>query len=182
MHPNPHKFLSFIFSLVPGAGHMYIGLMKRGASLMIAFFSCIAATVFFGRLPLFSTIFSLSIPVAWFVSFFDFWRYPRMNPDEKSLVEDDFFFGNSKIKLPQGPLMRKVRIVIGILLILAGAQTLYAQFISRYLWVWFNSNNVINFFQSLPSLIGALLIITIGLLLIFWKARQIKQEARYDEE
>jgi len=33
--------LTFLFSFLPGAGHMYLGLMRRGLELMAAFFACI---------------------------------------------------------------------------------------------------------------------------------------------
>ena len=32
------SFLTFCFSMLPGAGEMYLGFMKRGASLMTLFF------------------------------------------------------------------------------------------------------------------------------------------------
>lgn len=36
------KGLVFLFSLMPGAGHMYIGMMNRGTQLMAAFFLVLA--------------------------------------------------------------------------------------------------------------------------------------------
>ena len=38
MKKEKSKFLTFCFSLLPGAGHMYMGFMKMGLSLMAAFF------------------------------------------------------------------------------------------------------------------------------------------------
>ncbi len=32
------KFLTFVFSMLPGAGHMYMGFMNMGVSFMSAFF------------------------------------------------------------------------------------------------------------------------------------------------
>lgn len=34
-------FLRFIFSLIPGAGEMYMGFMKQGVTLMVLFLSLI---------------------------------------------------------------------------------------------------------------------------------------------
>ena len=34
MKKQKGKFLLFVFSLCPGAGHMYMGLMKMGVSVM----------------------------------------------------------------------------------------------------------------------------------------------------
>ena len=154
---------------------MYFGLMKRGASIMAAFFGTIAAAAFFSSLGLFAYVFGLMIPVVWFIAFFDFWRYPRMSEEEKALVQDDFF-------VPQGTnflgaaAMRKVRVVAGILLILAGAYQLYRIFLWNFLYEFLHSQRVIYFFDRLPALLGGVAVIAIGLLLIFWKSRQIKAE------
>lgn len=63
---QPNRFLAFLFSLVPGAGHMYLGLMKRGLQLMLIF------AIFIGVLSLFNIgEFQLLVFVIWFYSFFD---------------------------------------------------------------------------------------------------------------
>ena len=41
MRRKKSKFLTFIFSLLPGAGEMYMGFMKMGVSLMAEFFGII---------------------------------------------------------------------------------------------------------------------------------------------
>jgi hypothetical protein len=35
------KFLTFLLSLIPGAGHMYLGLLNKGLSIMVIFFGLI---------------------------------------------------------------------------------------------------------------------------------------------
>ena len=178
-----NKFLLFMFSLIPGAGHMYIGLMKRGLSLMAAFFACIAATALFRGV--FSTLFALMIPIAWFASFFDFWRYPRMNEEERQAnMNDDFIFpGKRNFDLLNSSTMRKVRIVAGIVLIFAGLQSLYYSFFHQFIWNFITSDRLRELLWNIPSLFGAVAIIVVGLLLIFWKARQIKkEEVNRDEE
>ena len=32
------KFWTVVFSFLPGAGHMFMGFMKQGTSIMVAFF------------------------------------------------------------------------------------------------------------------------------------------------
>jgi len=60
------KMIATFLSIIPGAGHMYIGLQKRGLQLMAAFlFSIYIMDVL--RLSLFLFI----IPILWFYSFFD---------------------------------------------------------------------------------------------------------------
>jgi len=60
------KMIATFLSIVPGAGHMYLGLQKRGLQLMVAFFLCIYVMDVL-RL----SIFLFLIPIIWFYSFFD---------------------------------------------------------------------------------------------------------------
>lgn len=181
MHPHPNKFLMTLFSFVPGAAHMYLGLLRRGVSFMLGFALSIAGAGMFMRFDLLEYVFIIMIPVLWFVAFFDFWRYPRMAAEEKAGVKDDFLlpFG---MKFPQGAATRRVRLVGGILLVIAGAFQLYRTFLSDMLYMYLHSHRVIYFFDNLPTLLGGLTIIIVGLLLIFWKSRQLKKEGRHDAE
>lgn len=60
------KFWAFFFSLIPGAGHMYIGLQRKGVQLMVSFFLLITLCGWID-LPLIA----IFIPVLWFYSIFD---------------------------------------------------------------------------------------------------------------
>ena len=71
-----NKFLSFCFSMVPGMGQMYLGLMNTGILFMLGFIAVIWASVFFRQ-----EMFFLVLPVIWCVSFFDFWN-KRALPEE----------------------------------------------------------------------------------------------------
>lgn len=68
---SPSPVLVFLFSLLPGAGHMYMGFMRRGLQLMVLFFG----TIWLGSLSMplgFSDLLGmLAAPVVWFYSFFD---------------------------------------------------------------------------------------------------------------
>lgn len=60
--------LTFLFSLLPGAGHMYLGLMRRGLEIMLAFFASIfivADTLGLGEIGIPLTI------IIFFYSLFD---------------------------------------------------------------------------------------------------------------
>lgn len=63
---NKSKFFTFFFSLVPGVGHMYLGLMQRGLQFLVTFFGVIFLLVLtnLGELSLF-------LPVIWFYNLFD---------------------------------------------------------------------------------------------------------------
>ncbi|NLU50971.1 MAG: hypothetical protein GXX09_11330 [Syntrophomonadaceae bacterium] len=63
---NNRKIITVALSVVPGAGHMYLGLLKQGTQLMTAFFLILFLT---GWLDLGFMAFIL--PVIWFYSLFD---------------------------------------------------------------------------------------------------------------
>lgn len=65
--PPKSRFLSFVFSLIPGVGQMYLELMQRGLSIMILFFGAVALATIFGA----AEIMVLIGPVVFFYSMFD---------------------------------------------------------------------------------------------------------------
>lgn len=60
------KFNAMFFSIIPGAGHMYLNLPKQGIQLMSLFFLSIFISDWlnFG-------FFGVLAPIIWFYSFFD---------------------------------------------------------------------------------------------------------------
>ncbi|MCL5045443.1 MAG: hypothetical protein M1598_01300 [Actinobacteria bacterium] len=58
-------FWTFVLSFVPGVGHMYLDLMRRGLSLLIVFFGAIAVGT------ILQEIIPLVTPVIWFYGMFD---------------------------------------------------------------------------------------------------------------
>lgn len=64
MTRKKNRLITFLWSLIPGAGEMYLGFMKRGACIMGAFWGLLALA---GQLQL--EIFLLLSPVIWFYSF-----------------------------------------------------------------------------------------------------------------
>jgi len=73
------KFLTFMFTMLPGAGHMYLGLLRQGVQLMISFFLC-----FYLADWLKTSAFLVIAPIIWFYSFFD--SMNKVNSEEA--VED----------------------------------------------------------------------------------------------
>ncbi|MFC4404147.1 hypothetical protein [Gracilibacillus xinjiangensis] len=75
------KILATTLSIFPGAGHMYLGLQKRGLQLMAAFLLSIYILD-----VLHLTFFLFIIPIIWFYSFFD--ALQLANKYEEELLED----------------------------------------------------------------------------------------------
>jgi hypothetical protein len=74
MHKN--KFLTFLFSIIPGCGHMYLGYMKRGAEFMAMFAAAFYFMILFMNLwhrlfDTIGTIFVIMLPVIWLYQIFD---------------------------------------------------------------------------------------------------------------
>lgn len=81
-----NKFYTALLSIVPGAGHMYLGLMKKGLQFMFIFFSVIIIT------DLIYSARSLTILniVIWFYAFFDAY-HTRKKLESGKVVEEDLF-------------------------------------------------------------------------------------------
>lgn len=78
-------FWTFCFSLIPGAGEMYLGFMKRGVSMMCIFFGWLA---FCGTFHFDVGLFVL--PVVWFYSFFQVHNLVSLPDEEFYQQEDDY--------------------------------------------------------------------------------------------
>lgn len=60
------RTMGLLLAVVPGAAHMYLGLMKRGVQFMILFFGSIYILDILGL-----SLFLFLVPLIWFYAFFD---------------------------------------------------------------------------------------------------------------
>lgn len=67
MDGRKSPFVTFILSCLPGAGHMYLGLNKRGLQFMAAFFG----TIFLIDLVRIGPLMPFLLVIIWFYSMFD---------------------------------------------------------------------------------------------------------------
>ena len=109
------RFWSFILSLIPGVGYMYLGLMKRGVQTMVAFFGSIFVTSFIG----FEELMSLVVPVVIFYSIFDTQQLVK-KINEGIPVEDTPFWDIKNIPFNQKWLGYAL-IVIGFLALMSNS-------------------------------------------------------------
>ena len=90
------KLLTFCWSLIPGAGEMYLGFFKQGISLMAAFAVLLGIS---GFLQLsFLTFLS---PIVWFYSFFHTNNLNSLSDEEFYSLEDDYLIHFSDISSNQ---------------------------------------------------------------------------------
>ncbi|MGI5893107.1 MAG: hypothetical protein ACOX6P_00780 [Candidatus Merdivicinus sp.] len=161
------KGLAIIFGLMPGAGHMYLGKMKRGMTLMLLFWGSMALAMLLGIGAL-----TFAMPIVWFYAFFDNLNLISLTPEELKNAPDPFCFG-----LLEGVELKKIKIfetknvMLGWALIILGVIMLYNTFASSIVrslatlleslgastnWLW-------SIYYNIPQLVIAILIIVLGI-------------------
>ncbi len=121
------KLLTFLASLVPGLGYMYLGLIKKGIQAMVIFFLIEPLFRFIGL----GGVASIILIPLWFYLFFDTFNIARKLDRGEFVVDTDFIFSqyqnnkdNTKddtsrnIKDKSGLILGWALVIIGILSII----------------------------------------------------------------
>lgn len=170
------RLLTFFFSLLPGAGEMYLGFLKQGASIMTLFFGSMALSSFFN----FSTLLFFT-PVIWFFSFFNANNLNSLPDDEFYSIEDDYVIHPSIFYQKYEFVFRKHQKLFAYGFILLGICIIWNttfRFLYRFFREFFHLPElVLRFIQysanSLPQLLIGILIIVVGFSLIRNKRKEI---------
>lgn len=116
MNNQKNRFWTFCFSLVPGAGEMYLGLYKQGISLMIAFILLLVVPAMLTVSPL--CLFAIII---WFYSFLHTHNLRAMPLEEFCALEDDYIWSGVTPSVHWSGKMQKlvalVLVVLGVYLV-----------------------------------------------------------------
>lgn len=170
------KFLTFCFSLLPGAGHMYLGFMKQGISLMTLFCGTIFVSIYMNIGPL-----TLLLPIMFCYSFFDTINKNSLSDEDFYALEDaylfDLNFDNFKniIHGKFRPLIALALIIIGMQMLLSNLYSILLRALPDYI-----SSIIYNilypFIDRLPKLLIGLGIIAAGLSLIRGKKKNLGLE------
>lgn len=175
------RFLTFIFSLLPGAGEMYMGFMKMGLSLMAVFFGIIAAGGFFG-----SSAIMITAVVAWFYSFFHANNLYAMEDEEFYAMEDHYLFAFDKVEseVSGREFISRYRKIIAAVLLLIGISVLWNNLLDLLRWLLpeFMQDVLYQISYRLPQLILGIGIIAVGILLIRGKKQELLEETEEDED
>lgn len=182
-----NKILFFLFSLIPGVAHMYIGLVKRGLVIMLALVAG-AGLAMMADTP----AFLLVLPVLWFYSFFDARNKYHLPEDKLAKVQDDFlFFLNAMPEnVRSDPRFKKVASanvlkVGGIVAIIAGAYLIWDQIIVRVLSRLLSDTGAEILSQisyKLPQVAVAVILIVVGIKLISHKKRELERKNNEGED
>lgn len=176
MAHKKNRFWTFLFSLIPGAGEMYLGFMKQGISLMALFLGICAFCSFF-RFD--AGLFIL--PIVWCYSFFHVHNLNGLTDEEFEQVEDDYL-----IHMPEHTelwLTRKKQMILAWVCIITGIYALWRVLLDM-LWELIPSiyYQTIYFLSDLlPQVVLSILLIAVGIHLIRGKKAQLDSEESEDE-
>lgn len=172
------KLLTFFFSLLPGAGEMYLGFLKQGVSIMTLFFGAISISSFlnFGSLLFFT-------PIIWFYSFFNANNLNSLPDDEFYSIEDDYVIHPSILCHKYGYTVKKYQSLCALGLIVIGISVLWNNvfgFLFRFLRDFLNIPDSVLYFirhiaNSLPQIVVGIAIIILGFSLIRGKKKGLDQ-------
>lgn len=168
------KFLTFLFSLVPGCGQMYLGFMRRGVSLMLIFSLPIAVAAMFNM-----AIFSIISIIAWFFSFFDALNLNSMDPALFVTLQDDYLLNN----LRMSPFVQRINLpkVVGGALVLVGLTALWNTFAGDlFSWLYNTNPEAYNLLytvvRAIPRVVLAVFVVVLGIRLISGKRTELLEE------
>ena len=172
MTKQRNKFLNFWFSLIPGFGQMFLGFMKRGATLMFYFAASLAISIATDLL-----VFLIPMIITCAYSFFDAINLNGMPPEKFAEIEDGYLVP-SKIGAINN---RKVAKYTGIALIVIGLLAMWSM-LSDYLLVnLYETNNALynflyNVNRAVPLVAVCVIMIIVGIKLIMGKKKEVEQQ------
>lgn len=181
MTKKKNGFLTFIFSLLPGAGEMYMGFMKMGFSLMAVFFALIGLGGFFG-----SSVVVIASVVVWFYSFFHANNLRAMDDEEFYALEDHFLFSFDKIgeEVSGKEFIGRYRKVIALVLVFFGVSILWNNMLDFLYWLLPETMMEVVYQVSyrIPQLVLGIGIIAVGVLLIRGKKQELIEDMETEGE
>lgn len=171
MRMKRNKFVTFIFSLIPGAGHMFMGFMKMGVSLMAAATLIIFLASWLNISPLL-----FLLPILWFYSFFDCINKRYSTDEEFAGFEDKYLFTIDKLLASGDQIFKRRRLMAGILLLLLGAYLIWNNLMYGMGRYGLFSNEMyykLRTFTSIaPQFIVGVIIIVIGVKLVLGRRKE----------
>jgi len=166
------KFLNFFVSMMPGAGQMYLGFLKRGVSIMLYFFASIAI-IFISRIE---EIAFISVVIAFF-AFFDSISLNGMPPEAFAQKRDGYLaldsIGFPLIKKEKTPIyFGWFLVIVGLIavwsIVVPSAIDSVYQNEALYYTLW-------NIYHLTPRVVVCLIAIIGGFTLIGKKKKAIKK-------
>lgn len=179
MQKKKSRFWLFVWSLIPGAGEMFLGFMKMGVSLMLGF----AVLVIVAGMLNLETLFFIPM-VMYAYCFFHANNLGILNDEEFYAVQDRYLLGLDGLNSIEGMqvrLSRKYRKIAAVVLIFLGVVMLWDQIFSWLLEAFGHDNyylSRISYFMRYEffRIVFAIVVIWIGCRLIRGKKVEYIEE------
>ena len=173
MQKQKRGFWLFIFSLIPGAGEMYMGFKKQGISIMLLFWGVFAVGSCTGMDWLI-----FLIPIIWFYSFFNVHNLKSLSEEEFYSVEDSYVLHMDKLLGDVNTLLSHHRKLTAIILIVFGASILWNNLVDFFYMILpgYLAEVLGSFAYHLPQLVIAVAIIFAGIYILTRKKDALDKE------
>lgn len=173
MTKQKRGFWLFIFSLIPGAGELYMGFQKKGLSLMLLWWGCVAGC----SLLVFDAILFL-LPIIWFYSFFQVHNLKSLSEEEFHSVEDKFLLPTEGFINDKKAFVKQYRNIIAVILIVLGISGVWdiATVWLRTLLPENTYDYIEKFGAQLPTIAISIIMIAIGVKLIKGKKEELAND------
>ena len=173
MQKQKRGFWLFIFSLIPGAGEMYMGFKKQGLSIMLMFWGVFAVGSCTGMDWLI-----FLIPIIWFYSFFNVHNLKSLSEEEFYSIEDSYVLHMDELTGDISSLLKHHRNLTAILLIFLGASILWNNLMDFLYMILpgYLADIIGRFTYHLPQLVIAVAIIFAGIYILTRKKDALDEE------
>ena len=173
MQKQKRGFWLFIFSLIPGAGEMYMGFKKQGISIMLLFWGVFAVGSCTGMDWLI-----FLIPIIWFYSFFNVHNLKSLSEEEFYSVEDSYVLHMDKLLGDVDTLLSHHRKLTAIILIVFGASILWNNLVDFFYMILpgYLAEVLGSLAYHLPQLVIAVAIIFAGIYILTRKKDALDKE------
>lgn len=179
MTKKKNRFWTFCFSLIPGAGEMYMGFMKMGISLMSLFILVLFLAISLNM----GTLILIDV-VVWFYSFFHVHNLRAMDDEDFYVLEDHFLFQNSEInldlKLFSESFLKRYQKIIGIALVAWGISIIWKNIWSEIAHLFWDEIEMVihGISYRMPQMVLAGLVVWAGVLMICGKKKELYEDAK----
>ena len=173
MQKQKRGFWLFIFSLIPGAGEMYMGFKKQGLSIMLMFWGVFAVGSCTGMDWLI-----FLIPIIWFYSFFNVHNLKSLSEEEFYSIEDSYVLHMDELTGDISSLLKHHRNLTAVLLIFLGASILWNNLMDFLYMILpgYLADVISRFTYHLPQLVIAAAIIFAGIYILTRKKDALNEE------
>ncbi|MCL1803906.1 MAG: hypothetical protein FWG30_09810 [Eubacteriaceae bacterium] len=171
-----NKLLALIFSIIPGAAHMYLGFQRKGVSIMAAMIAIFMASLAFDMPSLL-----MLVSLLWFYAFFDAMGLNSMPEGDFVKQRDAVFIETvfedwANTKESFNALLSKGNKTFGFILSITGIALACKSLANGFLPLFIDERSraliiIDSFIEVLPAIVASMLILALGFRLFFAKSK-----------